>query len=134
MLTARVVVGSVAVVALTAACGCSQSAGTAGESAQPASAATPAEANESAEAPLAGPPSRARGLAIGTVVTHDAKVKILAGHGGDLRVVVRKLDGTLVADGVSLGELRARDPELYEVVTSSRAGYIDATLDLPTKN
>ncbi len=44
-------------------------------------------------------------------------------------MVVRKLDGTLVADGVSLAQLRAQDPELYTVVTSARAGTIDASLD-----
>lgn len=93
---------------------CSQSAGTGGESPSPASAAAP-------------PP--ARGFVIATVVTHDAKVNILTSAGGDLRVVVRKLDGTLVADGIPLDELRTTDPALYTVVTSARAGVIDATFD-----
>jgi hypothetical protein len=43
----------------------------------------------------------------------------------------------MVADGLTFAELRARDAELYEVVTSSRASadgaspsYVDATLDM----
>jgi hypothetical protein len=77
--------------------------------------------------------SRAKGAVIGTVVTHDAKVSILA-RGGELQVVVRKLDGAIVADGVSIDELRATDPALHAIVTSavaSRHGetYLDATLD-----
>ena len=91
-------------------------------------------------------PSQATGVVIAQIVTHDSKVAILGGVSGrDLRVVVRKMDGTLVADGVSLDELRARDPDLYMVVTSAFAssslpstgtsttagtGYVDATLDL----
>lgn len=119
------VLAAVGIVFLAA---CSQAAGTAGESPAPTSAASPPE--ESAAKDLAtGAPSTARGFVIATVVTHDAKVKILSSAGGDLRVVVRKLDGTLVADGISLAQLRAQDPGLYTVVTSARAGYIDATLD-----
>ncbi len=79
-------------------------------------------------------PSQASGVVIAQIVTHDSKVAILGRAGGrDLRVVVRKMDGTIVADGVSLDELRARDPELYMVVTSafaSSTSYVDATLDL----
>lgn len=72
---------------------------------------------------------------IATLVTHDSKAAILGGNGKDLRVVVRSANGANSAsgaDGVTLDELRARDPELYEIVTSSFAanGYVDATLDL----
>jgi hypothetical protein len=82
-------------------------------------------------------PSQTQGVVIAQIVTHDAKVALVGG-GRDLRVVVRKLDGAMVADGVTLAELRARDPELYTVVTSAFAqasdgtsnGYVDATLDL----
>ena len=79
-------------------------------------------------------PSAASGVVIAQIVTHDAKVAIL-GHGPyrDLRVVVRKTDGTMVADGITLDDLRSRDPELYMVVTSafaSSTSYVDATLDL----
>ncbi len=88
-------------------------------------------------------PSKAAGVVIAQIVTHDAKVALVGG-GRDLRVVVRKLDGTMVADGVTLADLRARDPELYMVVTSAFAvgetrtpdaqqhphDYVDATLDL----
>jgi hypothetical protein len=80
----------------------------------------------------AAPAAQTHGVVIAQIVTHDSKVAILGG-GGDLRVVVRKTDGTMVADGISVAELRARDPEIYMVVTSSFAskdGYVDATLDL----
>ena len=77
-------------------------------------------------------PATARGVAIASVITHDAKVAIFGGGAG-LRVVVRKLDGTLVADGVTLDALRVQDPALYELVTSAYASsdghaYVDATL------
>jgi hypothetical protein len=71
-------------------------------------------------------------VVIAQIVTHDAKVAILGG-GRYLRVVVRSIDGTMVADGISLADLRARDPELYMVVTSafaSSTSYVDATLDV----
>lgn len=112
---------------------CSQAAGTAGEAPIPASAAAPPE--EAPAPPVAaGAPSTARGFVIATLVTHDAKVKLLSSAGGELRVVVRRLDGTLVADGIPLAQLRTQDPELYSVVTSARAGYIDATLDRQPAN
>jgi len=77
-------------------------------------------------------PTTARGVVIASVITHDAKVAILGG-GAELRVVVRKLDGTLVADGVTLDALRVQDPALYVLVTSAYASsdghvYVDATL------
>lgn len=78
------------------------------------------------------PPSAAPGVVIASVVTHDAKVSILGGGGEGLRVLVRKLDGTLVADGITLEQLRAQEPALHELVTSAYAsngrGYVDATL------
>jgi hypothetical protein len=92
------------------------------------------------EAPAAAP-SSVRGVAIAGIQTRDGKVTVLGG-GGDLRVVVERADGTLAMDGVSLDELRARDPVLYELVTSSYASnasnasngtYLDATLDLPAR-
>jgi hypothetical protein len=91
-----------------------------------------APANERASAPnTPAGESRARGSVIATVVTHDAKVSIL-GSGGDLRVIVRKTDGALVADGISLDELRATDPTLHTIVTdavAARGGtFLDATL------
>jgi hypothetical protein len=98
---------------LTMALGCSQAATTADTAA----------------------PSQATGVVIAQIVTHDSKVAILGG-GRDLRVVVRKMDGTMVADGISLAELRSRDPDVYMVVTSAFASsasgesYVDATLDL----
>ena len=112
-----------------ALCACSQQAASSGETPPPVSAATP-------NAPGAGAdsPSNAEGTKIGTIVTHDHKVSIL-GRQGDLRVVVRKLDGTMVADGLSLDELRAENPEIHQIVTSAVASgkakgtFIDATLD-----
>lgn len=68
--------------------------------------------------------------------THDAKVSIVGGRGGDdLRVVVKKDDGTVLADAVTLDELRAKDPETWQVVTSALARkdgtYVDATYTAP---
>jgi hypothetical protein len=113
--------------------GCSQAGG--GETPAPGTA-SPSDVARTASNDA---PSSARGVLIGKVVTHDTKVSIVGG-GPDLRVVVRKMDGTMVADGLTLSELRARDAELYQVVTSSRAsadgqqGYVDATLDLGHPN
>jgi hypothetical protein len=73
---------------------------------------------------------------IAKLATHDASVQILgrAGKEDELRVVVRKLDGTLVADGVTLDALRATDPTLHALVTSavaSRSGdFVDARIDV----
>jgi hypothetical protein len=119
---ARFVVG-LFVLLLTA---CSQPAGPAAEATPPASAASAANAanTPAASANLAGK------VVIARLVTHDSKVAILGG--GELRVAIEKMDGTLVADGLTLSELRTQDPEVYQVVTSSFAGsgYVDATLDL----
>jgi hypothetical protein len=78
-----------------------------------------------------GGAAQTRGPVIATVVTRDSKVAVVGG-GTELRVIVRKADGALVADGLSLAELRARDPFLALVVESAVAGngggtYIDAT-------
>jgi hypothetical protein len=52
--------------------------------------------------------------------------------GGDIRVVVTKDDGTVVADNVTLDELRTKDPESWMLVKSAVAKnegeYLDATL------
>ena len=56
------------------------------------------------------------------------------GGSKEVRVAVRRLDGTLVADGLTLAELRVQQPEIYVVVTSAFASadgqstYVDATL------
>jgi len=97
----------------------------------------PATARGSDDAPLALAPSKTTGPILATVVTHEARVAIVGSRGRGLRVVVRDRAGELVADGVSLDELRARDPVLHALVTSAVAArapgqpYIDATLDLP---
>ena len=73
-------------------------------------------------------------MIIAQLVTHDAKIAILSGA-KELRVVVRTLDGSLVADGLTLDELRVQQPEIHRVVTSAFASnrgphtYVDATLD-----
>jgi hypothetical protein len=93
-----------------------------------------APASEAAPTPstmLASPASQTRGPVLATVVTRDKKVAIVGGA-PDLRVVVRSTDGALVADGLSLDELRAKDPFLAVLVESAVAGaddgsYVDAT-------
>ncbi len=98
-------------------------------------AGTPAAAAADAPPPASGAPSQAeaRGaVVIAVLVTHDSKVAIMGG-GKDLRVVVRKMDGAIVADGITLAELRVLDPDLYEVVNSASASadghtYVDALL------
>ena len=81
--------------------------------------------------PAAG--ARTKGPGVATVMTHDARVSIHGRAGAeDLRVVVRKTDGTLVADGLSIDQLRQTDPTLHAIVTSAVASsdkgtYLDAT-------
>ena len=81
----------------------------------------------------APPSDRSPGVVIAQVVTHDARIAILGGS-KEVRVAVRRLDGTLVADGLTLAELRVQQPEIYVVVTSAFASadgqstYVDATL------
>ncbi len=116
--------------------GCTQGAGTVGDSPPPASAASKPAAGST----VADAPSRAGGVVIAQLITHDSKVAILSGgKDKDLRVVVRRMDGAIVADGITLSELRVRQPELYEMVTSAFAsaggqhGYLDASLHLNMK-
>ena len=85
----------------------------------------------SSEAPSVQEPHEARGARreIAAFVTRDVKITIVSG--ADLRVVVRKLDGTLVADMLTLDELAERHPELDAVVRSAVASnasgtYLDA--------
>ncbi len=77
-----------------------------------------------------GGESQTRGPVIATVVTRDAKVAVVGG-GAELRVVVRKQDGTLLADGLTANVLRNEDPFLSVVVESAvagaGAGYVDAS-------
>jgi hypothetical protein len=59
-------------------------------------------------------------------------VSIVGGRGKDLRVVVTKDDGTVVADNVTIDELQTKDPEAYALVksavASSHGTYVDAIL------
>jgi hypothetical protein len=73
---------------------------------------------------------------IASLVTHDAKVTILgSSKDGALRVVVRNHDGAVVADGITVDELRVSDPLLHVLVTNAIASgrgdspYLDATLE-----
>jgi len=100
------------------------------------SSGPPSEANPTSNMPTTPvAESRARGVLIGTLVTHDQRVSILGRGNGDIRVVVKKKDtGDLVADGVTLDELRKTDPGLHSIVTNAVAGdgvktgeYVDAT-------
>lgn len=73
---------------------------------------------------------------IATLVTHDRRVSILSG--GDLRVSVHDRDGHLLADRITVDELRRADPVLGALVTNAVAKsddgtYLDATLDLPAR-
>lgn len=77
--------------------------------------------------------SKATGPVIATLATRDTKIAIV-GRGSnarDLRVVVRKHDGTLVADNVTIDELETRDPEAWALVKNATVGlggaYLDAT-------
>jgi hypothetical protein len=88
--------------------------------------------------PPATTTARASGNEIATIVTHDAKVRILGSHDGALRVAVYRTDGVLAYDGISLDELRAADPVLHALVTSAVASkpgpgttYVDAILERP---
>lgn len=77
--------------------------------------------------------------AIATLQTHDKKVTILGGmKDGDVRVTVKNLDGTIVADGITADELSHSDPILGALIQSAVASnggssYLDATLYLDTR-
>lgn len=70
---------------------------------------------------------------IAALKTHDGKVSITGG--GDLRVMVTKDDGTVIADNATLDEVRTKDPETWMLVKSAVAKnggttggtYLDAT-------
>jgi hypothetical protein len=98
-----------------------------------------APAPEDPSVPLAT--SRAKGIVIATLQTHDKRVAILGrmievANGStdpqSLRVIVHTNEGALVADGLTIAELQRLDPMLYTLVTSALASndgtYIDATL------
>jgi hypothetical protein len=131
-MSARVPLAVALAVAFVVAC--SQSSGTSETpppASAPAMAAAPAPLDPS---PAAEAPATKRPV-IATIVTNDAKVSIV-GHGGDLRVVVKKADGTLVADGMTLDDLAKRDPEAYRLVKNATAGvergdFVDATYRAP---
>lgn len=126
--------------AMTFASACTHGAATDGPGTSGASAPAPGAADPSA--PLARSQSRAKGIVIATIQTHDRRVAILGrmvqvANGTtdpeSLRVVVHTNDGALLADGVPIAELERIDPSIYRLVTSAVASgdqgsYIDATL------
>ncbi len=118
-------VAALAYTVVLAACSSGTSTAPAGES-PPANV----EAQTSLMDETHGDQSQTRGPVIATVVTRDAKVAVVGG-GAELRFVVRKQDGTLLADGLTSRELEAKDPFLSVVVESAVAGmggsYVDAT-------
>jgi hypothetical protein len=120
------------VFALVSTAGCTHASSTDGTG----TGTTASEAPAVVAAPVAE--SRAKGVVIATVVTHDTKVSILGrGVGRDeLRVIVQKTDGALIADGISIDDLRRTNPTLHTLVTQAIATgpsgdrtYVDATLD-----
>jgi len=54
---------------------------------------------------------------------------VLLSGGGELRVAIEKLDGTVVADGITLTELASRDPELYDLVLSTERLSVDECVE-----
>lgn len=79
--------------------------------------------------PTEAPAPAAPKVAIATIKTRDGKVTLLGG-GPDLRVMLRDVDGNVVADDASLDELRTRDPAAWIVVTRALAQngtYLDAS-------
>jgi hypothetical protein len=115
-----------ALIAVASLAGCTRSA-----SPSEASEQAPPESSPAAPTTPAAVEARTKGAVIATIATRDAKVSIVSGRHDELRVILRRTDGTLVADGISLDELRAMDPTLDAIVTSavaSRGAYVDATL------
>lgn len=74
---------------------------------------------------------------IATLQTHDRKVTIFGGaKDGELRVVVKNLDGAVVADRITVDELSRTDPMLGALITNAVASngtYLDATLYLDAR-
>jgi hypothetical protein len=70
--------------------------------------------------------------ALATLQTREGRVTLLGG-GGELRVRLRDGNGAVVAENLSLDELKARDPEAWRLVTRAQASteadgtYLDAT-------
>ena len=69
---------------------------------------------------------------LGTLRTRDREVLLYASSSG-MKVTVRAPNGALIADRVSLDELRTLDPHIYQLCRSGVATgggtYLDATLD-----
>jgi hypothetical protein len=105
--------------------GCTAGAGPT-ETSPPSAAPSPLQ-------PLASTTQPANGARVlGQLQTRDQRVTLLMAHDG-LHVTVHDASGGLVAQDVSIDELRQSDPFLYEVCRSSVASnhYLDARLDRP---
>jgi hypothetical protein len=70
--------------------------------------------------------SRTKGTVIAVLETRDRKVSVL-GTGGDVRIVVRQGDGAILADGITVDELRTLDPALHELMSTAVAGAGDGS-------
>src|SRR5437868_1906011 len=81
-----------------------------------------------AEEAAVSEPAGAR--ALGKLETRDSVITYYSTIGG-ARFTVRGRDGSLVAANVTFDELRARRPDLGELVETSVARPIDATLTMP---
>lgn len=93
------------------------------------------------------PATKATGPVIAKLATNSKKVDIIGGSSrsgaqqeNEVRVVVRNNEGTILADGLTLPELRRFDPLLGVMVTDAVASnsgtgtYVDATLTLPERH
>lgn len=84
------------------------------------------------------PATKATGPVIATIATNSKKVSVIGG-GDELHVVVRDNEGAILADGLTLPELRRYDALLGVVVSDAVASnggggtYVDATLTLPER-
>jgi hypothetical protein len=89
------------------------------------SAETPIEASMGRTSPSLHP-------VFGKLEFRDRTVSFLATRDG-LRVTLQEASGKVLAENVSIDELRNRDPFAYEACRSAvvQNGYLDAALDLP---
>ena len=101
--------------------------------------ARPDESSPTEPQPVTEPAAtKATGPVIAMIATNNKRVAIVGG-GEERRVIVRDNEGTILADGLTLAELRAYDPLLGLVVgdaVASNGGggtYVDATLSLPER-
>jgi hypothetical protein len=117
---------------LLALVACSSSVGPSETAAGGTTAAAPRE-EQVLSAPAASQTSDGSRV-FGQLRTRDQRVTLLTGPGG-LHVTVQNESGVVVAEDISMDDLRQRDPSLYELCRSSVASnhYLDARLDIPLR-